>query len=940
MYCLGLTRPCRRRPLLLLMVLLNLVAVRVLRAEPVKTHPRLLLRTTDLAELRRRMTPSNPVWVAFESQVQVALEDWRSHKVPQLDGGTHTGNSNYKSEQYAMLFAFVSLLETDPQRRQLYVTAARECLMNVIDRAVLGPATPDADGRYPPFRHPDFILADRGFAAEAFPLAVDWLQAHPGALSAVDLGKIRKTFLWWGRKANEAVYFSPWNPQGLVNDPALLRLTPPAPQDVVDQRQAVREALNNHYATRLKMMIFMPMALDPTDDVPRAAGDDAPPGALTGYTVGATPDEWIYKNTGYLRLGTGGWLYQTDYALRHDGAGGGSQEGLEYMTNGLGPVALSLLALYTAGQDDASRWGSQVVLEGNPFWDKSVDAFLSHLPPAPRLVDGEEWRGPQFELAWFGDGEVYGQNDQFIKVLGPLALYDYYRHGTTAPRLQAVRYIQTHLAPGGASVLAERIRASYSQQRLIDAITYFLLFDPTAPAAVLDPRANQPTNVFASFDDNATMGAIFARHGEGINATYFDYRLGWNRIDHQHGDGNSFELWRNGVWLTKRWIGYGAIAQRSDYNNAMSIQNNPLPVSDTLPHHTTSNRHGGQYAYAPAGDPRLLAQSLAANFIYVSGEAAPLYNLYDKRQKVDDVVHATRDVVWLKPDFLVIYDRATTRSAGHFKRFTLAMPAVPRILAETTHQTVYDTHSVAGVSTHAPRAELYTTTLLPARPNLSIERKRQMTGTCTVASGERVDCDSDAARHCVDVDAATGVCACAAPSCPSCTCRDETAVNEPMNALLVVGAPDDPSDARFLHVVQGSDFGTALVPPSLIESSGETPYEGAVVDKTAVLFKVRSEAPFGALTYRVPATTATHLITGLAPNVTYHVSQQTNDETLTLQIDTNSGGAPVVSDSGGVLIVGSGDRQWRGHPSVDADAVERPPASRTATGAAATRRKR
>jgi hypothetical protein len=903
-------------------VLLGLIALRPAWAEPVKTHPRLWLRAADIPELRSRMTSSNPVWVAFESVVQDALNDWSSDKVPELDGGTHTGNSNYKSEHYAMVFAFMSLLETDPTRKQTYIAAARECLMYVMDRAALGPGTADRNGLYPPFRHPDFIMADRGFSAEAFAFAVDWLQAQPGALSVADMGKIRKSFLWWGQKANEAVYFSPWNPNGLVNDPVLLRLTPPAPQNVIDQRLAVREALNNHYANRLKMMILMPLALDPADDVPVAPGDDAPPGALTGYTVGATPDEWVYNNTGYLRLGTGGWLYQTDYALRHDGAGGGSQEGMEYVTNGLGPIAESLLMLYTAGQDDPQQWGPQVVISNHPFWDKALNAFLHHLPPAPRVLQDQEWRGPQFELAWFGDGELYGQNDQFIKILAPLALYDYYRLGTMAPRTQAVRYIQTHLAPGGADKLADRISGTYKQQRLLDGIAYFLLFDPAAPAPVADPRASRPATELQSFDDTARMGAIFARTGDGPAEAYLDYRLGWNLIDHQHGDGNSFELWRNGVWLTKRWVGYGGVAENSDYNNAMVIQNNPLPASNTFSLHQIANRHGSQYPYSQAGDPTLLAKSLAPSFVYVSGDATPLYNIYDKRQNVDDVLHASRDIVWLKPDFLVVYDRATTRTAGRFKRFVLAMPAVPRKLADTTHQTVFDSHAVGGVLTSTPRAELYTTTLLPLRAELSFERKRQMTDSCRLPSAQQVDCDKPEARQCLEVNPVTVECACPADGCHMCKCRDETASGEPMSTLLVVSAPGNPADARFLHVLQASDFGVPLVPASLVESRGGTAYQGAVVDHTAVLFKARVDAPFVGLNYNVPATTVSHLVTGLAPTSTYYVTQQTVGDSVSVTIDTNAGGTPTMTDSGGVLILGSVDldrrrREHRGSGSGD-----------------------
>jgi hypothetical protein len=126
-----------------------------------------------------------------------------------------------------------------------------------------------------------------------------------------------------------------------------------------------------------------------------------------------------------------------------------------------------------------------------------------------------------------------------------------------------------------------------------------------------------------------------------------------------------------------------------------------------------------------------------------------------------------------------------------------------------------------------------------------------------------------------------------------------------MNARLSVGAPGNPADARFLHVLQGSDVGAALAPAMLIESSDGTPYQGALVDRMAVLFPVKADAPFGSLSYTVPASTAGHLVSGLALNTTYYFSEQTSDGNVSIHIDKNPGGKPIVSDGGGVLSVGS-----------------------------------
>ena len=90
------------------------------------------------------------------------------------------------------VFAFMSLLETNEPMHSTWVQAATNCLMAVFEPASLGHPQPDAEGKYPPFRHPGFASNDRNFAAESFALAVDWLYPH---LTADQKAKIRKCFL-------------------------------------------------------------------------------------------------------------------------------------------------------------------------------------------------------------------------------------------------------------------------------------------------------------------------------------------------------------------------------------------------------------------------------------------------------------------------------------------------------------------------------------------------------------------------------------------------------------------------------------------------------------------------------------------------------------------------------------------------------------------------
>src|SRR5438270_278772 len=78
------------------------------------------------------------------------------------------------------------------------------------------------------------------------------------------------------------------------------------------------------------------------------------------------------------------------------------------------------------------------------------------------------------------------------------------------------------------------------------------------------------------------MGRMLARTGWDPNATWFTYLLKWNQIDHQLADGNQFEFYRRGEWLTKERTGYdgshfdaGCGTASTEYHNTLALQNDP-----------------------------------------------------------------------------------------------------------------------------------------------------------------------------------------------------------------------------------------------------------------------------------------------------------------------------------------------------------------------------
>src|SRR5207244_171527 len=158
-------------------------------------------------------------------------------------------------------------------------------------------------------------------------------------------------------------------------------------------------------------------------------------------------------------------------------------------------------------------------------------------------------------------------------------------------------------------------------------------------------------------------------------------------------------------------------------------------------------RRGSQWPYNADGDGRILAHSFGRGFVYALGDATALYD--SAYEESTDIVHASRSIVWLEPDHVVVYDRAVTRTRERFKRFWLQLPSRPEI-----------SERIAVAVT--PRGQrLVVTSMLP--------------------EGARLQAD---------------------PYEPG-SVEEQRAKGEPMRHRLLVEAPREPRSARFLHVLQG-----------------------------------------------------------------------------------------------------------------------------------------
>ncbi|HEV8268688.1 MAG TPA: hypothetical protein VGR00_10655 [Thermoanaerobaculia bacterium] len=833
-----------KRALLLVLVFASVAPA---AAAPLTTHPRLWVTSADLPRLRGWATMSNPMYAnGFLPALNQAVTNYDTvffpggnPAVPWPDGGTANWEY-YCTEAYAQMFAFASLVDNDPVKRADYAQRARRLLMVVMNAAAAGP---DPNPSPAPYRDVAFATYNRAnYWSEAFGLTVDWI--YP-VLTPSDKATIRSVFLRWASECLVAATAGQEHPQpvGLTNDLTLLGSS--ASQTLTEQHDAqmqLRWAANNYFAGHARNIALMSLSMDAADDPP--VNPMQPPTQL-GNTLRS-----------YIADYTGAWLYQ-QYSMYEKASiveptygvpagnqsiglasGGLPVEGFLYGES-LGYLNQALLALYTAGYDTTNS-GPQAGLIASAFWDRYIDGFLHSTSPVahvPPVGSGDEYLGPVYSIANYGDLLRFWVTYEHIQTLGPLGVYDQLT-GNTA-RFAKERWMATNLLEGGSASLYGRASGVWGNSNASYSILYFLLFDPTAPAPS-DPHPSTPLSFVAP-----DMGRILARTDWGPNASWFTYLCNWETINHQDGSANQFELYRKGEWLTKEWTGYANdfLCATPTYANSFSIQN-AVP-SDLQWFEGATSTLGGQWTNgANAGDP-VSTISVGNGYAYALGITTPLYN--KPSGGANDVTHASRSILWLSPDHIVVYDRATTSVANRFKRFNLAVLSAPSIVGKTATVTM------------PSGQKLFVQSLLPAGATVSEQHN------WTTSPDQEFNLVAEL---------------------------------EPARNRILIEDPSNPNNVRFLTVLQGADAGGAQTPLSVVSSSAGTAFTGALVGAMLVLFPVDVAAPFTSTTFTVTNTATRYLVTGLTPNASYNATFVPMGSNFQVTV---SPGAGHTADSGGVL---------------------------------------
>ena len=569
------------------------------------------------------------------------------------------------TEVYAELFGFLALIDTNAKEQEHYRIRAHDMMMWMINLASdTTSQTCVPSGRFVPFRNCAFATNDRAHQAgmEAFPLIVDWV--YPSFTDS-EKKSITHVFRFW---ADQAMIGGPTGipyplPFGVMNDPAL-----------ISKPKQLRWQMNNFGDSQYRTATMLGLVMDAKDD----PSDDGLP--EHGATVlPSTERPQTLSLAGYAALSQGAWTY-VHWAMAEDpgvvskvlgvspanlgeGQGGLSPEGSEYGGN-YGYVAMGLLSLYTAGADDPTHM-PQLSFLSSSHWDLWVHGLLNTTSPVPRA----EADGNYYETSQFGDDQFENViSPYYLKLLMPLGLYDSYTRANPA-RLNAIRWFAKH-AQGGcgngphgdcgtsSQYLYKRLVSNVGSNDFNNAVYLFLLLDPAAtpnsatnPSGDVDPRPQYPTEFYAPGHH-----ALGARVSWQPDTSWLMTHCHWTTIDHQRGTCGQTEFYRKGRWLIKAHATYSNIVGAlSIFANAGISIGNPSNDPNKGRLFSIIASHGAQFGQQGAFDfTPLPLLSSSNNFLYeYFDQTIPHNNDRIYHDPTSDVFHASRSLVWLKPDILV-----------------------------------------------------------------------------------------------------------------------------------------------------------------------------------------------------------------------------------------------------------------------------------------------
>lgn len=253
------------------------------------------------------------------------------------------------------------------------------------------------------------------------------------------------------------------------------------------------------------------------------------------------------------------------------------------------------------------------------------------------------------------------------------ALYDYHRD-------YLLSILMLYPTDEGARVAKQAVADSGITQ-MAQSMNYWSDYMWNQPTINPLPK----TTLRTAFYDQFT-GHFISRSDWSSTATYVHQIAGPYTESHAHRDQGSFMLWKGG-WLfdDQNIRGASGIEQDETNHNLVRFTNAGATVTQS----------------EGAAETVMLALADNTNFSYSLANTLPPYNGQAQ------VVKSQRELLFLKPGCVVVFDRAVSNSAGIDRRFMLNMSAAPTISGDLL--TLVKGANRADVHRIAPAAVTWTT---------------------------------------------------------------------------------------------------------------------------------------------------------------------------------------------------------------------------------------
>ena len=167
-----------------------------------------------------------------------------------------------------------------------------------------------------------------------------------------------------------------------------------------------------------------------------------------------------------------------------------------------------------------------------------------------------------------------------------------------------------------------------------------------------------PTDVYPMYYAPGT-GNVFMRSAWAKDATWAHFMCGPYTESHAHQDQGSFMIYKN------TWLAYD---QNINSHSGLSA----TVRAHNLVRFDQGTATVGQVESAPSTD-KLLALQDEADWAYFAGDLTPVY------AGKAAVAMLQREIVWLKPDVFVVFDRAKSSGSGVTRIWQLNTPVAPVI---------------------------------------------------------------------------------------------------------------------------------------------------------------------------------------------------------------------------------------------------------------------